>query len=94
MTSDLLNMAYINSLPQPFMLRLYGSADWWPVEDIDVGTGLTRMDVCGKLQILHIGDVAAFRDIDGALHEPDSFYANATPTEVATLARSREGQGQ
>lgn len=73
--SDLLNMELINSLPQPFMVRLAGDKDFsWPLYDIDVETGLLRLDVCGKLDRHSIGEVAAFRDADGQEHDPDSFY--------------------
>ena len=73
--ADLLNMAHINSLPQPLFVRDYGrSAWWWPVYDIDVQTGLHRIDVCGLLEVRHFGDAAQFRDADGVLHDPDSFY--------------------
>lgn len=73
---DLLNMGYINSLPQPFMARLLGG-DWWEVESIDVETGLTRILVCGLLQVVHFGDITAFRDMDGTEHYPESFYLDA-----------------
>jgi len=73
MVGDLLNMAYINSLPQPFIAILYGNSEW-PVFDIDVETGLLRIYVCGKLDIKHIGDVRSFKDANGTLHDADSFY--------------------
>ena len=71
--SDILNMEYINRLPQPFMALMYGG-DEWPVYDIDVETGLLRIDVVGKIQLMHIGDVHFFRDIDGVKHDSDTFY--------------------
>lgn len=47
---DVLRMDHINSLPQPFLVRFCGDKDWWwPVHDFEVGTGLMRIDVCGKL---------------------------------------------
>ena len=76
-TTDRLRMDYINSLPQPFLIRLWGDKIRWPLEDIDVQTGLLRFDVCGKLQVSHIGEVAEFIDADGKSHEPDSFYQEA-----------------
>lgn len=72
--ADLLRMEYINSLPQPFFVRLCGSQDRWPVYDIDVETGLMRIDVCGKLDVKHIGEVADVFDCDGGQHDPDTFY--------------------
>lgn len=76
---DLLNMAHINSLPQPFIVRLLGGSRW-PVYDIDVQTGLFRIDVIGMLEAKHIGDATMFIDADGVEHEPDSFYSDYDPT--------------
>jgi len=78
--SDILRMDYINSLPQPFMARMAGG-DSWPVYDIEVETGLIRLDICGLLQISSMGEVIEFTDIDGGKHTPDSFYVDyqATP---------------
>lgn len=78
--SDILNMGYINSLPQPFFARLCGGNSW-PVHDIDVETGLLRIDVVGLLQAVHIGDVLFFRDACGAEHDPDSFYLEEAQSE-------------
>ena len=55
--SDLLNMEFINSLPQPLLMQEWGSRgdDWlWPVESIDVQSGIMRIDVCGMLQVKDI----------------------------------------
>ena len=84
--ADLLRMEYINSLPQPFIARFCGGSEW-PVYDIDVETGLLRIDICGKLDIKHIGDVRHFTDIDGAVHDADDFYVEseaAHPTSEAS----------
>lgn len=74
--SDLLRLDYINSLPQPFMVRLCGDKIMWPIETICVETGLMRIDVCGKLQPVHIGDAMEFLDMDGNSHDPESFYSD------------------
>jgi hypothetical protein len=74
--ADLLDMDYINSLPQPLWART-GRDWWWPVHDIDVETGLFRIDVCGKLDVLHIGGVLVFRDANGKEHDADDFYVDA-----------------
>jgi hypothetical protein len=56
---------------------LFGDKDQaWPVETIDVETGLMRIDVCGKLQRLHIGGVGEFVDADGKLHDPETLYSD------------------
>lgn len=68
-------MDYINSLPQPFIGRFIGG-DEWPIYDIDVQTGLLRIDVCGKLQAKDIADVRFFRDDDGVEHDSETFYSD------------------
>ena len=77
MGTDILNMELINSLPLPLTARFLGG-DEWPVVDIDVETGLMRIDVCGKLQVMHVGDVTLFRDADYAEHDIELFYLEAT----------------
>lgn len=72
--SDLLRMDYINSLPQPFMVRFCGDKGWWLVEDIDVKTGLMRIDVYGKLDVKHFREVAQIKSLDGPEHNPDDWY--------------------
>jgi len=76
--TDLLRMDYINSLPQPFIVTLAGG-DEWPVYDIDVETGLFRIDVVGKLQVEEMGGAILFTDIDGGEHDPDTFYCDYEP---------------
>jgi hypothetical protein len=71
--SDLLRMDYINSLPQPFRARFCGG-DVWPVESICVQTGLVRVDVCGKLQVMSFGDVMEITDESGRKHNLDDWY--------------------
>jgi len=70
--ADLLNMEFINSLPHPLWVQSLGS--WWPVHDIEVETGLFRIDACGMLDVLHISGVSTFRDSAGNMHDSDSFY--------------------
>lgn len=77
--SDLLRMDHINSLPQPFIATFAGG-DKWPVYDIDVETGLLRIDVVGKLQVMHIGEVLEFTDESGVVHDVDSFYCDYIET--------------
>ncbi len=71
--TDLLRMDYINSLPQPFIATFCGGAEW-PVNDIDVETGLLMIDVFGKLQCMGIGEVMHFTDADGKNHDTETFY--------------------
>jgi len=71
--SDILKMDYINSLPQPFIARFIGGSEY-PIYDIDVETGLMRVDVMGKLDVTHISEVNYFLDMDGVKHDPETFY--------------------
>jgi hypothetical protein len=88
--SDILDMAYINSLPQPFLGRMWGRSDdrLWPIHDIEVATGLVRIDVCGLLEVKHIGDFKSFRDANGTEHSAEGFFADALPEERAAIAQS------
>ena len=75
---DLLRMDYINSLPQPFMIRQWGEKDFmWELESIDVESGMLRFYVCGLLQVSHIDNVAEFKDMDGGIHPSEEFYIDA-----------------
>jgi len=73
--NDLLRLEHINSLPQPFIATFCGG-DEWPVYDIDVETGLLRIDVVGKLQVMDIGEVMHFTDEAGDKHEAETFYCD------------------
>ncbi len=76
---DRLRLDYINSLPQPFIARFIGG-DEWPVHDIDVETGLLRIDVVGLLEVKRIGDVRFFRDAVGKEHDSETFYSDYLTT--------------
>lgn len=84
---DLLDMDYINSLPHPFLGRMLGGA-WWPIYDFEVQTGLVRIDVCGKLDVKHIGDFTAFRDGAGVERSSAAFYTDANEEERAAIEKS------
>lgn len=71
--SDLLRMDYINSLPQPF-IAVFSDGWRWPVYDIEVQTGLVRIDVMGLLDITRISEIEKFIDAEGIEHDPDSFF--------------------
>lgn len=73
--TDILDSNHINSLPQPLTAHFYGGSVW-PVIDIDVQTGLLRIDVVGLPDIKHIGDVDTFVDAEGESHDAASFYAD------------------
>lgn len=75
--TDLLRMDFINSLPQPLWIRQWGRDSFdMPVWDICVETGLIRIDVCGLLDKLHIGDVAEFKDDAGVVYSSEVFYSD------------------
>ena len=66
-SGDRLDINYINSLPQPL---------WdgeWPVYDIDVQSGLYRIDVCGKLQVKNINYCRTMTDNSGVRHKTSDF---------------------
>jgi hypothetical protein len=71
---DLLRIDYINSLPQPLMATFIGAGDEWEVHDIEVETGLLRINVMGKLSVKHISDVRHFTDMDGTIYDAETFY--------------------
>ena len=87
--SDVLNMNYINSLPQPFLARFCGDKTWWPVHDFEVGTGLMRIDVCGLLEVKSFGEVIEIRDGEDRTHDPDTFY-NDEDAEDALNSTDRQ----
>jgi len=76
---DMLDIDWINSLPQPFMAEywLNGKRYWWPVNDFEVQTGLYRIDVCGKLDVCHIGDHFVFMDGNGVEHSYEDFFVDS-----------------
>lgn len=74
--SDLLRMDYINSLPQPFIATIIGNGGDWPVDDIEVQTGLVRIDVVGLLEVKCISDVDYFTDENGIKHDSETFYSD------------------
>lgn len=71
--ADKLNMEAINALPHPLIARFCGG-DRWPVYDIDVETGLMRIDVCGLLQVKEFCEVMEIHDADGYEHDSDDFW--------------------
>lgn len=75
--TDLLRLDFINSLPQPLWVRKWGRDSFdWPLYEICVETGLMKIDVCGMLDRLHIGDVAQFKDDAGNVYDSEVFYTD------------------
>ena len=83
--ADKLDMEWINSLPQPFMGRMLGDNQYWPVIDFEVGSGLIHIDVCGKSQLTHISNFGSFKDGDGVERSSDAFYSDATAEDREAL---------
>ena len=79
-----LDINYINSLPQPFTGREIGGY-WWPIYDIDVESGLLRIDVCG--QVKHIDEFTAFLDDAGDLRSSEAFYTDANDDVRAVIKK-------
>lgn len=75
---DRLDIAYINSLPLPLW-----DGDW-PVYDIDVETGLYRIDVCGLLEVRHIDRCLTMKDAHGARHYVGDFELDPEQWEERT----------
>jgi hypothetical protein len=73
---DKLDIHMINALPMPLIAVFFGGARW-PVCDIDVETGMMRVDVCGLLEVTHFGDTRQLIDGDNCEHETDKFYLEA-----------------
>lgn len=82
--SDLLRMDYINSLPQPFLATMVGGGWEFEVYDIDVETGLLRLNVMGKLQVSDIAEIRHFTDMEGVRHDPETFYSDYIAQEGET----------
>ena len=73
--NDELNMDYINSLPQPFIATILGGQEF-PVYDICVDIGVVRIDVCGLLQRVCMGEIRSIKDANGVVHDPETFYSD------------------
>lgn len=78
MKSDLLLMDKLNSLPHPLIGRFCGDSHWWEIHDIDVETGLTRINVSGLLEVKHFCELMFIEDANHNLHDPDDFYNEET----------------
>jgi len=61
-------------LQRPLMARLGKDDPLYDVIFIDVETGASRIDVCGKSQNVHFGDFWVLEDWDGNKFDPDDFY--------------------
>lgn len=70
---DRLNIRTINALPLPLLAVFFGGSRW-PVYDIDVETGVMRIDVGGLLEVKHFGEVRQLIDGDHIEYESDQFY--------------------
>lgn len=75
LTTDILRMDFINSLPQPFMANFIGK-DRWPVYDIAVDGACLRIDVFGMLQHKAFCEVVSLEDADGNIHDAEIFYCD------------------
>ena len=85
---DRLDMAYINSLPLPLW-----DGDW-PVHDIEVETGLYRIDVCGLLEVRHIDRCLTMKDDSGKRHYVGDFSLDQNEWEERALLNSETPNGR
>ena len=74
---DRLDADYINSLPQ-----LYD--DGYPVNNIDVQTGLYQIDCCGLFETRHIDKCMTMKDAYGATHWTCDFELDQSLWEERT----------
>lgn len=74
--NDLLLMDKINALPHPLMIRGFSHDYWWPVIDIEVQTGLYRIDVCGMVECRQMSSCGQIMDGSGKVHYVDEFYVD------------------
>lgn len=75
--ADLLLMDKINALPQPLRAKISGT--FWEVHDIDVETGLMRINVSGLLEVTTFSSCTSIKDMEGVEHNPDDFYNEDQP---------------
>ena len=47
--------------------------DWWPITEVDLDSGLMKIDGCGQLQNIHLSDCSRLR-IEYDIIEQDNFY--------------------
>lgn len=71
--ADKLKFDAINALQHPLIAHRCGG-DRWPILDIDVETGLMRIDVVGRSQPIHFSELLQIEDGNGDMHDPDVFY--------------------
>lgn len=81
--TDLLRMDLINALPHPLQIREFSHDWWWPLIDIDVQSGLYRIDVCGLSQTKQVGGCDQIMDDAGNIHDIDIFYTDSEPEQEA-----------
>lgn len=86
--ADLLDMGWINKQQHPLWVQTLNS--WWPVHDLDVETGLIRIDVCGMLDVIHVGSIFGFRDGNLIEYPVEALYSDAIPEEREPLAQPQE----
>ncbi len=73
---DLLDMDKLNAMGQMYGENL---GSWWPIVDIDVQTGLCRIDVCGLLQCMHFYEFVRIKGDSGEEMQTDDFYVEDAP---------------
>lgn len=70
-SDDILDMKYIESLPQPLL------DDGFPVYDFAPEMGFYRIDVCGILQIKRVDHCIYMVDANGKKHYTDDFWIDS-----------------
>lgn len=71
-------------------IRKWGDKDWWwPLVMVDLDTGLIKIDVCGKLDNLHLDDVAQMRLGDSEYIDNEDFLNKTTKVTEENGTSSR-----
>ncbi len=81
---DRLDMAYVNSLPQPLWDRGY------PVINIDVQSGLYHIDVCGMVEVRSIDKCFSMLDAFGKSHFVGDFELDSSLWDERTCPPNPE----
>lgn len=79
--SDLLKINSFNRLQHPLFCRFAGDSSDSLIETVCVQTGLMRIDVYGKIDHRHIGEVMEIVDGDGNRYDVDDFYIDSDTTQ-------------
>lgn len=67
--TDTLNEAKLQGIGSGYLVD-----EHYPIVDIDIETGLYRIDVHGMLEVRHWSTLITLKTVDGETLDPDDFY--------------------